>query len=58
MEDLFRVSHGDRCATNQVLYNLGNRAIEHDLLPSDWLIISIERVTDPASPSWRSATRA
>jgi diketogulonate reductase-like aldo/keto reductase len=33
MEDLFRVSHGDRCATNQVLYNLGNRDIEHDLLP-------------------------
>src|SRR6266849_8049604 len=32
-EDLFRVSHGDRCATNQVLYNLGNRGIEHDLLP-------------------------
>ena len=33
MEDLFRVSHGDRCATNQVPYNLGNRGIEHDLLP-------------------------
>jgi diketogulonate reductase-like aldo/keto reductase len=33
MEDLSRVSHGDRCATNQVLYNLGNRGIEHDLLP-------------------------
>jgi diketogulonate reductase-like aldo/keto reductase len=33
MEDLFRVLHGDRCATNQVLYNLGNRGIEHDLLP-------------------------
>ena len=33
MEDLFRVAHGDRCATNQVLYNLGNRGIEHDLLP-------------------------
>ena len=33
MEDLFRVSHGDRCATNQVLYNLGDRAIEHGLLP-------------------------
>jgi diketogulonate reductase-like aldo/keto reductase len=33
MEDLFRVSHGDRCATNQVLYNLANRGIEHDLLP-------------------------
>ena len=23
----------DRCATNQVLYNLDNRVIEHDLLP-------------------------
>ena len=33
MEDLFRVPDGDRCATNQVLYNLGNRGIEHDLLP-------------------------
>src|SRR2546430_10726042 len=33
MEDLFRVSHGDRCATKQVLYNLGNRDIERDLLP-------------------------
>jgi diketogulonate reductase-like aldo/keto reductase len=33
MENLFRVPHGDRCATNQVPYNLGNRAIERDLLP-------------------------
>jgi diketogulonate reductase-like aldo/keto reductase len=33
MEDLFRVPHGDRCATNQVLYNIDNRGIEHDLLP-------------------------
>lgn len=33
MEDLFRVPQGDRCATNQVPYNLGNRAIERDLLP-------------------------
>src|SRR5712672_4572011 len=33
LEDLFRVAHGDRCATNQVLYNLGNRGIEQDLLP-------------------------
>jgi diketogulonate reductase-like aldo/keto reductase len=33
MEDLFRVPHGDRCATNQVLYNLGSRGIERDLLP-------------------------
>ena len=33
MEDLFRVPHGDRCATNQVAYNLGQRDIERDLLP-------------------------
>src|SRR5262249_48033680 len=33
MEDLVRVPSGDRCATNQVLYNLGNRGIERDLLP-------------------------
>jgi diketogulonate reductase-like aldo/keto reductase len=33
MEALFRVPHGDRCATNQVLYNISSRGIEHDLLP-------------------------
>ncbi len=33
MEDLFRVPHGDRCATNQVVYSLHNRRIERDLLP-------------------------
>ena len=33
MENLFRVPHGDRCATNQVLYNIGSRDIERDLLP-------------------------
>jgi diketogulonate reductase-like aldo/keto reductase len=33
MENLFRVPNGNRCATNQVLYNLGNRGIERDLLP-------------------------
>jgi diketogulonate reductase-like aldo/keto reductase len=33
MEHLFRVSHGDRCATNQVLYNVASRGIERDLLP-------------------------
>jgi len=33
MENLFRVPHGDRCATNQVLYNIGSRGIEYDLLP-------------------------
>ena len=33
MEDLLRVPQGDRCATNQVYYNLGGRGIERDLLP-------------------------
>ena len=33
MVDVLRVPHGDRCATNQVLYNIGERAIERDLLP-------------------------
>jgi len=33
MEDLFHIPQGDRCATNQVSYNLGDRSIERDLLP-------------------------
>jgi diketogulonate reductase-like aldo/keto reductase len=33
MDDLFRIPQGDRCATNQVPYNLGDRSIERDLLP-------------------------
>jgi diketogulonate reductase-like aldo/keto reductase len=33
MERLFSIPHGDSCATNQVPYSLGDRAIEHDLLP-------------------------
>ncbi len=33
MEDLFRVPHGNRCATNQVPYSLNNRHIEADVLP-------------------------
>ena len=32
MEKLFHVPRGDRCATNQVLYNVADRGIEHDLL--------------------------
>ena len=32
LENLFRISQGDRCATNQLPYNLGDRSIEHDLL--------------------------
>jgi diketogulonate reductase-like aldo/keto reductase len=33
MEDLFGIPRGDRCATNQVVYNLADRGMEHDLLP-------------------------
>jgi diketogulonate reductase-like aldo/keto reductase len=33
MERLFRIPRGDRCATNQVLYNVADRGIERDLLP-------------------------
>ena len=33
MEELLRVPDGHRCATNQVRYSLGNRAIERDVLP-------------------------
>jgi diketogulonate reductase-like aldo/keto reductase len=33
MEELFRIPQGDRCATNQVPYSIGDRAIERDLLP-------------------------
>ena len=33
MEELVSVPGGDRCAANQVLYNLGHRGVEFDLLP-------------------------
>jgi len=33
LENLFRIPQGDRCATNQVPYNLDDRSIEHELLP-------------------------
>ncbi len=32
MEELLRLENGDQCAANQVLYNLGARGIEYDLL--------------------------
>ncbi|WP_265456384.1 aldo/keto reductase [Enterococcus sp. HY326] len=35
MEELWQVPGGQNCAANQVLYNLGERGIEFDLLP--WL---------------------
>jgi len=33
MEDLWKVPDGPKCAVNQVLYNLGSRGIEFDLMP-------------------------
>lgn len=33
MQALMRVQGGNACATNQVLYHLGSRGIEYDLLP-------------------------
>lgn len=33
LRELFGVSRGNRCAANQVLYHLGSRGIEYDLLP-------------------------
>jgi diketogulonate reductase-like aldo/keto reductase len=33
LEKLFRIPQGDRCATNQMPYNIGDRDIEHDVLP-------------------------
>jgi diketogulonate reductase-like aldo/keto reductase len=33
MERLFHVPNGDRCATNQVPYSVGDRGIERDLIP-------------------------
>jgi diketogulonate reductase-like aldo/keto reductase len=33
MEELLAVTYGENCRVNQVLYNLGSRGIEYDLLP-------------------------
>src|SRR5262249_8445774 len=33
MDDLFHTPQGDRCATNQVPYSIGDRSIDRDLLP-------------------------
>ena len=35
MEELFSVPNGNHCVVNQVLYHLGSRGVEFDLLP--WL---------------------
>ena len=33
MEELWKIPNGSNCAVNQVLYHLGSRGIEYDLLP-------------------------
>jgi diketogulonate reductase-like aldo/keto reductase len=33
LEKLFGTPQGDRCATNQMPYNIRDRGIEHDVLP-------------------------
>lgn len=33
MEELFQIPDGDHCVVNQVLYHLGSRGVEYDLLP-------------------------
>lgn len=33
MQEMFAVAQGQNCAANQVLYHLGSRGIEYDLLP-------------------------
>jgi len=35
MEELYHVDSGNKCAADQVLYHLGSRGVEYDLLP--WL---------------------
>ena len=35
MEELFSVKNGNHCAVNQVLFHLGSRGVEYDLMP--WL---------------------
>lgn len=35
MEELFQIKEGKHCAVDQVLYHLGSRGVEYDLLP--WL---------------------
>ncbi len=62
MEDLFRVPHGDRCAANQVLYNLQSRHIEHDLLPwceqHDVAVMAYSPLGGPGASLLRDSTLA
>jgi diketogulonate reductase-like aldo/keto reductase len=62
MEDLFHIPDGVHCATNQVPYNLGDRGIEHDLLPwceqHDIPLIAYSPLGGPDSSLLRDSTLA
>jgi diketogulonate reductase-like aldo/keto reductase len=62
LEALFRVAQGDRCATNQVPYNLGDRAIERELLPwceqHDMPIMAYSPLGGPGASLLRDPTLA
>jgi diketogulonate reductase-like aldo/keto reductase len=62
LEKLFRVSQGDRCATNQVPYSLADRAIEHDLLPwceqHNVVVMAYSPLGGPGAKLLRDATLA
>jgi diketogulonate reductase-like aldo/keto reductase len=62
MEHLFRIPHGDRCATNQVPYHLGDRGIERDLMPwceqHDMPLMAYSPLGGPESSLLRDPTLA
>jgi diketogulonate reductase-like aldo/keto reductase len=62
LEQLFRVPQGDRCATNQVPYNLAYRGIEHDLLPwceqHDMPVMAYSPLGGPGTTLLRDSTLA
>jgi diketogulonate reductase-like aldo/keto reductase len=62
LENLFRVPQGDRCATNQIPYNLQDRGIENDLLPwcerYDMPLMAYSPLGGPDSGLLRDATLA
>lgn len=62
MESLLRFPQGDRCATNQVLYNLADRSMERDLLPwcdqYDILVMAYSPLDGPGSSLLNDPTLA
>ena len=62
LEQLFRVPQGDRCATNQVPYNLAYRGIEHELLPwceqHDMPVMAYSPLGGPGTTLLRDSTLA